>query len=188
MLDKAFEVLQRLDDFLMDFIFEPTVKKIQTWTGKNNFWLARLVCYVTFLMFSLYGLFVYNRESPYFGIGCWVYIFYETMKSFKKIKRSENRYEDQVNKYGAYLNLTRIEYSISRPLGNVLFILISITLPIYVNNFWYNILGTTGLFFNWLIDYLISCTPLPPSQSMIKALFKKWMTIDVNVLAEEKSK
>ncbi len=147
----------RIDDFLINWIFQRFAHWFEKITGLNNFWLARFcVCIFALVPFLKYvmGETYSPTWAPLHALTPVVVV----LIFFKVINQTEQ--ETMANLQFGVANTYRIY-----PQTRLLVVFIAITLLIF------SMLGLEQSILLVIFYYFLACTPRPPS----KSLFKKWL-------------
>src|SRR3989344_6270197 len=159
-------MLQEIDSFLIDEVFQPLAHKFQRLTGKTNFWLAKWCGIMTAISgISFATALYYKYETPgLFFLGVAILYAFWMLITIIYAEIKDQSIPDH------FLNTDRIRYVPDRMVILLLLLVSSIILPSLF-------LKVEGLFlelsiiFGWWSIYFMSCTPLPPGTSK----FRKWL-------------
>lgn len=180
--------MHRIDDFLIDRIFDPFAKKFQVVTGKSCYFLAQMcfwfcssICVITAIVSYLLGLFTLVESIPIVVVSFLNSLLF--LKCIDCMKRLQKKLEDKPSNA---IYPSRLEYQFFR-LGCVFLVQYNtVMLSILWNNkagfILFSSLSVTLLGFV-LALYFFACTPLPPGRSKIgewadnfRAFFAKTQT------------
>lgn len=172
--------MERIDNFLLDRIFEPIAHKFQIFTGRSNFYLANVffyfcaiflvimaICMLVFVKGEMIGkisLIIVNMFSSYLFLSCCAY-------AKKKDREFENSRERTMNS-------DRLEHIILRYALVTCSVMMScFIIAAMLNSKGYSVIMTLSsifflVFFMGIALYFFACTPLPKSESKIREFIK----------------
>jgi hypothetical protein len=172
-------IFVKLDDFLMDEVFQKFVWWFQKIFGKTNFWLARVSCTIFIISAILVAATTLIKQNSLLSAFFYVFwllpliFFYENYR--KDFKRNEEQlFEEGIQKK---VNERRIIWILPRIL------LIWITPFFVISNFIVYFKNgelltlISEIIYNLsvlLVFYFASCTPLPPAKSKVKEWLESW--------------
>ena len=152
------QILQKIDDFLFDHIFQKFADWFQIETGKSCFFLARILCWGLIVFETAKLVFTYTSTRVVI-LPIEIFLLLSVITMYQKMEKISYRNPNTMNP--GRIDMTNFAVRLS-------FIIVFLYLLIE-HLVWGSLDKSLMLLFGCLIMYLyfISCTPKPPS------LFKK---------------
>lgn len=184
-------ILEQIDNFQLDNIFEPISQKYQRLTGKNCFFLARVMCDAEIIFYFVIIVLCFNDLKRFFD--SMMIVFIMSLFAYKRkhsIRILEISSEKQLK--NGMKNSNRISAYFLR-----LYTLAAAIIVIFIITSSWSILIKDPLYFRiviiWGINFQLqhieecfaSCTPLPPGTSKVKQWLKNMKESLSNVFAPE---
>jgi hypothetical protein len=154
------ELLGRVDNFLIDQIFQKIADLVHDRTGKSNFWLAGLCCWLSIIFWMLSGLSIYyftpdRRWYPNLFLAFWG--LFPLLNFRKKDEKWQNHGNRVANSDRITLWFVRYSFLVFSVVG--FFVTpIRFLLENEIDRVW----TYFAIFSNCISLYFAACTPRPP--------------------------
>ena len=162
------QFINYIDDYLIEFWFQPLAHKFQRLTGKDTFFLSYCCCLAFWCIAMFISLFLHPLMG---GIVTW-----SAIRAAHDISDAKRKYyKDNSNQDAAFANANR--YDNAKKIRRIVcfvfdsYFFMSILPIIHKLSSWFTIMLIIGLFSHLGMYYFTSCTPLPPGTG----LFRKWL-------------
>jgi hypothetical protein len=172
-------MIVKIDDLLIDYIFQPFAHRLQQMTGKDNFFLALICCMASTL--CLLCASIYRNGTPHYFIPG----FLSLVGFLNCWSISRNYYNSNKRQSTRTFNDSRIRHFNFRLVSLILLfitiILVTCSGMIFdqsdIDAIEGSLLTCSALFY-LSYSYLLACTPLPPGTSKIGNMIRsgiKWL-------------